>query len=535
MHATKLKFALFALFLSTVNYAQCRQDYAEQVDKIVAASAEKHPTKERVVFAGSSTFRLWEDLHDHFPAYEVVNAGIGGSCFMDLNRYREQLISGTEPDALIIYEGDNDAVNIEEIADILEEAESLYAWIREHHPDLPVFQLSPKPSPLRWSYLLKYMRLNSALETLGKKYNVTYIDCWPALTLPDGRVNEEYFIWDRLHLNEEGNKALGDCIRAELSARWLSEGKTSTLDDFVDGWHRAASVADSAAYFGAFATDQSIFQGTDATEYWTAAEFRTWAARFFRRDEAWTFVPVERHWYHREGAFWFSERLNSEHMGLCRGTGVLVETASGWKIDHYSLSFEVPNEVVDELVPVAQPSYVEAKKFQKELNDFYSNPEDSPLNAEERAAFEGHEFYPINANFRVEATLELTPDAEPFDMATSSGQSRKYRTYAIAHFELDGQPFALEIYQSLRLMSMPEYEDHLFLPFTDRTSGVETYGTGRFMDLERPHEGTTLLLDFNLAYNPYCAYTDGYSCPITPSQNFVDAAIQAGIKGPAKH
>jgi uncharacterized protein (DUF1684 family) len=92
----------------------------------------------------------------------------------------------------------------------------------------------------------------------------------------------------------------------------------------------------------------------------------------------------------------------------------------------------------------------------------------------------------------------------------------------------------LFLYQSKRLMAMEDYQDHLFLPFMDKTTGVSTYGTGRFMDITKP-EGNAMVLDFNYAYNPYCAYTDGYSCPITPKENFIDIYINAGIKGPNNH
>jgi uncharacterized protein (DUF1684 family) len=234
----------------------------------------------------------------------------------------------------------------------------------------------------------------------------------------------------------------------------------------------------------------------------------------------------------RNGVVHFTERLDSEHMGKCRGTGVLVERADGWKLDFYSLSFEVPNEIVGDLVELATEERMAALKFQAELDAHYKDPEHSPLSEEDRKAFTGHQFYPVDLSYRVEATLDLTPRSKPFDMATTSGKSRKYRKYADLSFTLHGITHRIPVYQSLRLMEMEGYENHLFLPFRDRTSGHETYGTGRFMDLEIPSEGTTVILDFNTAYNPYCAYSDGYSCPITPSENFIDADIRAGIKGP---
>ena len=111
---TSIQLTLFISFLITpIASGQCGQNYDREVRRIVK-KAEKLPhEKTRIVFAGSSTFRLWDNMDESFPDYEVVNAGIGGSCFDDLLRYKEQLISATNPDILVIYEGDNDIVNKE--------------------------------------------------------------------------------------------------------------------------------------------------------------------------------------------------------------------------------------------------------------------------------------------------------------------------------------------------------------------------------------------------------------------------------------
>ncbi len=307
------------------------------------------------------------------------------------------------------------------------------------------------------------------------------------------------------------------------------------LNSDIDHWHLAAAQADSSAYFSFFADANSVFQGTDATEYWTAAEFAQWAGPYFRGESAWTFTPIERTWHEHQDVKWFSERLSSSHMGLCRGTGILIETENGWKLDHYSLSFEVPNAAVSEIVPLLAPDRVAVLEFQQELNAHYKDPEQSPLSEEDRLAFDGHEFFEYDPKFRVVAEVELTPEAEVFDMATSSGKAKKYRRYGIARFELDGESYALYLYESMRLKAMPEYQDHLFLPFKDATTGTLSYGTGRFLDLTKPAAGTSIVIDFNQCYNPYCAYSDGYSCPITPSENTLNTAITAGIKGPVGH
>ena len=401
---------LFISFLITpIASGQCGQNYDRDVRRIVK-KAEKLPhEKSRIVFAGSSTFRLWDNMAVWFPEYEVVNAGIGGSCFDDLYRYKDGLISGTKPDILVIYEGDNDIVHVEEdgnqraVFDIHSDAWKLMNWIQNTHPNLPVFLLSPKPSPSRWEHLARYKAVNSRLEELTQAYNYCFMDCWPWLTDNNGQVDSKLFVSDMLHLNAEGNGRLGHYISEAIRNSYLDE---QTLDAFIDQWHLAAATADSAGYFGAFFNDESIFQGTDGGEYWTAGEFRAWAVPYFRRESAWTFEAFERQWYRKGNTLWFNERLDSPHMGKCRGVGVVRATGNRLKIDHYSLSFEVPNEVVGDLVPLATPERIEVLKYQQELDDFYTDSTTSPLKPEERAAFHGHEFFSYNPEMVVETQIQ---------------------------------------------------------------------------------------------------------------------------------
>lgn len=172
-----------------------------------------------------------------------------------------------------------------------------------------------------------------------------------------------------------------------------------------------------------------------------------------------------------------------------------------------------------------------ALAFQKELTDEYRNPEKSPLPKEQLATFPGHNFYPVAARFVVEAKFVKTKKPETFKMKTSTDRQPEYVKYGEAHFMLAGKPQVLEIYQSVALREKPEYKDYLFLPFTDATNGEETYGGGRYLDLTIP-KGKTIVLDFNHAYNPYCAYSKKYSCPVPPAANSLNIAIRAGVKKP---
>ena len=134
----------------------------------------------------------------------------------------------------------------------------------------------------------------------------------------------------------------------------------SLVHEVMDAWHYAASVADSNTYFGTMASEKSIFIGTDETERWTTTEFKKWSRRFFQRSSAWTFVPVpgERHVTIHGDVAWLDEKLDSKHMGRCRGTGILTFNydANTWKIEHYTLSYSVPNEVADSVMEVIASS-----------------------------------------------------------------------------------------------------------------------------------------------------------------------------------
>lgn len=177
----------------------------------------------------------------------------------------------------------------------------------------------------------------------------------------------------------------------------------------------------------------------------------------------------------------------------------------------------------------AQTSYVEEiKHYQQELNEEFASAEKSPLTEEDRAKFKELPFFPVNESYKVKAKFIRTPNSIPFEMPTTTTRKPVYEKYGEAHFKLNGKDFVLSIYQSHSLREKEEYKDHLFLPFTDLTNGNESYGGGRFLDLTIP-EGDTIIIDFNKAYNPYCAYNHKYSCPIPPKENDMNTDVKAGV------
>lgn len=167
-------------------------------------------------------------------------------------------------------------------------------------------------------------------------------------------------------------------------------------------------------------------------------------------------------------------------------------------------------------------------QFQENLNASFQDPEESPLKEEDRKDFETLDFFPVDTTFSVVAEFVRTPYETPFEMPTTTERKPVYVKYGEVYFSLQGKEYKLNLYQNQELIKKPEYEDYLFAPFTDLTNGISSYAGGRYIDLRIP-ESKTVVIDFNKAYNPYCAYNGKYSCPIPPAENHLDLKITAGV------
>ena len=170
-----------------------------------------------------------------------------------------------------------------------------------------------------------------------------------------------------------------------------------------------------------------------------------------------------------------------------------------------------------------------ALAYQQHLNREFSDSKTSPLTAEEIKAFESLPFFEIKDNLIFEAEFFRTPNESPFAMPNTTGGKNMFVKFGEVYFTIGGKEYQLNVYQSQRLSTDPAYADYLFVPFTDLTNGKTTYGGGRYLDLHIP-ESDTILLDFNRAYNPYCAYNPKYSCPVPPAENHLETPIKAGVK-----
>lgn len=171
----------------------------------------------------------------------------------------------------------------------------------------------------------------------------------------------------------------------------------------------------------------------------------------------------------------------------------------------------------------------EYNSFWQKTDSEFRNEETSPLPKDEIQSFDSVPRYPYQENYRVVAEWLPVKKNKPFYFNTTGDVKDKYRKIGVARFEINGKVCELSVYKNLELSKLKIYKDYLFIPFTDNSNGVETYGGGRYLSLHAEPE-ETLILDFNQSYNPYCAYSHKYSCPIPPRENFLDVSIDAGAR-----
>lgn len=165
------------------------------------------------------------------------------------------------------------------------------------------------------------------------------------------------------------------------------------------------------------------------------------------------------------------------------------------------------------------------EQLRREKDNSFRSGDDSPFG--DSVEFSGLKYFPIDARYRVNARLTEINPKKPVVLPTSDGREKSYLEFAYAEFELDGVKNKLLI---LEIMDMGPYRGTLFLAFADKTSAGETYGAGRYLDVKKVPGAASITLDFNEAYNPYCAYNDNYSCPFPPKENILDVEIRAGEK-----
>jgi uncharacterized protein (DUF1684 family) len=167
----------------------------------------------------------------------------------------------------------------------------------------------------------------------------------------------------------------------------------------------------------------------------------------------------------------------------------------------------------------------ELSELRAEKDAFFREHPNSPLTSSQRASFRGLAYFPESKELILRLPLETegVDRHEAIVMQTTTGGEQTYHRAGVVSFVVDGEPVQVTLYAS------PEMHE-LFVPFRDATSGKETYGAGRYLEVEQPDQEGNLVVDFNHAYNPYCAYNPEWSCPIPPGENWLHVPIRAGEK-----
>ena len=163
-------------------------------------------------------------------------------------------------------------------------------------------------------------------------------------------------------------------------------------------------------------------------------------------------------------------------------------------------------------------------RFREEKDEYFRTSIDSPLSPGEASSFGGLRYFEADPSLRFEVKLQRYPDPQGLMLGTSKGTRQLFNKVGHFDFEIGSKPARIYAYQTAA-----HDDPHLFLPFRDATSGTESYGAARYIDLEVEHDDE-YALDFNYAYNPHCAYSDEYVCPLPPRENWLSVPVRAGEK-----
>ena len=214
-------FLIPAIFLVVTNlsgFAQDPERFKTDVEELENKHYNFSPDKKLVVFTGSSSIRMWEDIANYFPGYNVINNGFGGSQFSDLLYYYDDMIVKPNPEILFIYEGDNDLASNKKPGELIKEIKLLNKKIRQDLPDTHIVYISPKPSMARVHLKNQYISFNKKLKKFcAKQENTEFADVWYPMLDSKGNVFKDIFLEDGLHMNKKGydiwGKVLGEFLK----------------------------------------------------------------------------------------------------------------------------------------------------------------------------------------------------------------------------------------------------------------------------------------------------------------------------------
>jgi lysophospholipase L1-like esterase len=203
----KNKITLFCLLLLTTFFVQAQDParFQKEVDRLFNTEYDFSPAKKLVVFTGSSSIGMWNDIQERFPEFNVINNGFGGSHFSDLIYFYNELITKQTPEILFIYEGDNDVGSGKKTSVIYRDFKTLSKKLQRDLTSTKVVFISPKPSIARWHLNKQYHKINKKMARYCRKTDgFEFADVWPVMLENNGEIKKDLFIRDGLHMNKKG-------------------------------------------------------------------------------------------------------------------------------------------------------------------------------------------------------------------------------------------------------------------------------------------------------------------------------------------
>ncbi|MEI9947010.1 MAG: GDSL-type esterase/lipase family protein [Chitinophagaceae bacterium] len=199
--------SLLVAFSMCTSSQNTKPPFWNEIQSFKKQDSASFPGTGKILFTGSSSFTLWKDVQNYFPAYPIINRGFGGSSLPDVTRYENDVIFPYQPKQIVIYCGENDIAGSDDITGeiVFDRFKQLFTDIRNKFPDVPVAYVSMKPSPSRWHLKEKMIKGNELIsDFLSKQKNTDFINVWPAMLKADGTPMDDIFREDKLHMTEKG-------------------------------------------------------------------------------------------------------------------------------------------------------------------------------------------------------------------------------------------------------------------------------------------------------------------------------------------
>lgn len=203
----KKNLVLIALLITSLQVipAQDPTRFQTEIDVLKQLNIDRQPDQKTILFTGSSSIRMWNDIQEYFPGKVIINAGFGGSHMSDLLFYLEDIVIKYQPDQIFIYEGDNDVASGKKPSEIMKDTRKVVRQLNRTLYSVPIVFISPKPSLARWQLKHEYEKLNMRIEKYASGNDqVDFINIWPVMLNEQGEPIKELYIEDGLHMSKSG-------------------------------------------------------------------------------------------------------------------------------------------------------------------------------------------------------------------------------------------------------------------------------------------------------------------------------------------